>query len=74
MFTIIVCDAKAFAAKQKIRELKNIISKVKTIFDQNKAKRSPITIIKCSAENMNNIKSEKFKLTLNEIEKTFLEN
>ena len=65
MFTTIVCDGKAFAAKQNIRELKKIISKVKTIFDQNKAKTSPTTIIKCSTENMNNIKSEKFKLTLN---------
>ena len=74
MFTTIVCDGKAFAPKQKIRELKKIIWKVKRIFDQNKAKTSPITIIKCLAENMNNIKSEKFKLTLNEIEKKSLEN
>ena len=49
------------------------ISKVKTIlktiFDQNKAKISLTTIIKRSAENMNNVKSGKYKLTLNEMEK-----
>ena len=37
-------------------------------------KISPTTIIKRSAENMNNVISEKYKLTLNEIEKASLEN
>ena len=38
MFTTNVRGGKAFAAEQKIRELKKRISKVKTISDQNKAK------------------------------------
>ena len=65
---------KAFAAEQRIRELKRRILKLKTISDQNKAKISPTTIIKRSAENINNFKSEKCKLTPNEIEKKSLEN
>ena len=68
MFTRNVRGGKALAAEQKIRELKNRLSKVKTISDQNKAKISPTTIINCSAENMNNVKNEKYRLTLNEIE------
>ena len=55
MFSANVRGAKAFAAEQKIRELKKSISKIKTISDQNKAKISPTTIIKSSAENMNNV-------------------
>ena len=39
-----------------------------------KAKISPTTINKSSAEHINNVKSEKYKLTLNEIEKKSLEN
>ena len=74
MFTTNVRGGKAFAAEQKIREFKKRISKVKTISDQNKAKISPATIIKCSAENMNNVKSEKYNLTPNEIEKKSLKN
>ena len=65
---------KAFAAEQRIRELKRRILKLKTISDQNKAKISPTTIIKRSAENINNFKSEKCKLTPIEIEKKSLEN
>ena len=72
-FTTDVRGEKDFAAEQKLRELKMGISKVKTIlktiFDQNRAKISLTTIIKRSAENMNNVKSGKYKLTLNEMEK-----
>ena len=64
-----VQGGKAFAAEQKIRELKNRILKIKAILDQNKTKISPTTITKRSAENMNNIIIEKYKLTPNEIEK-----
>ena len=69
MFTTNVRGGKVLAAEQKIRELKKRLSKEKTISDQNKAKISPATIINCSAENMNNVKSKKYRLTLNEIEK-----
>ena len=74
MFTTNVRGGKVLAAEQKIRELKKRLSKEKTISDQNKAKISPATIINCSAENMNNVKSKKYRLTLNEIEKKSLEN
>ena len=42
-----VRGGKAFAVEQKLRELKKRISAVKTISDQNKAKISLATIIKC---------------------------
>ena len=67
MFTTNARGGKAFAAEQKVRELKKRISKVKTISDQNKAKISLTTIIKCSAENTNNVKCEKYNLTPNEM-------
>ena len=50
MFSANVRGAKAFAAEQKIRELKKSISKIKTISDQSKAKISLARIIKRSAE------------------------
>ena len=68
-FHVYVHGGKVFAAEQKIKELKKRISKVKTISDQGKAKISVVRIIKHSAENMKNVKSEKYKLTPNEIEK-----
>ena len=74
IFRTNVHGGKAFAAEQKIRELKKRISKVKTISDQNKAKISPTAIIKRSAENMNNVKSKNYKLTPNETEKKSLQN
>ena len=46
MFTLNFPGGKAFAAKQKIRELKKSISKIKAISDQTKAKISATTIIK----------------------------
>ena len=46
---------KPLLRNKKIRELKKSISKIKTISDQSKAKISPTTIIKSSAENMNNV-------------------
>ena len=45
------------------KEIKKRISKVKPKSAQNKAKISSTTIIKPSAENRNNVKSEKYKLT-----------
>ena len=67
MFTANIRGGKTFAAEQKIRELKKRISKVKTTTDQNKAKISSTTAIKRSAENMNNVKSKKYKLNPNEV-------
>ena len=68
MFTTNIHGGKSFAAEQKIRELKKRTSKVKKISGQNKAKISPTTIIKRSTENMNNAKSETYKLIPNKIE------
>ena len=58
------------AAEQKIRELKSKISKVKTMSDKSKAKISAVTIIKQSDESLNNVKSEKYGITPNDIEKS----
>ena len=68
MFTTDVRGRKAFAAEQKIRELKKRISKIKEIFDQSKSEIIATTIIKRSAHNMNNVISEKYRLSPNNIE------
>ena len=75
MFTTSIRDGKAFAAEQKIRELKSRIAKLKAISNKNKAKIPPTTIIRKSAENMNNVKSEKYGISPNNIKKNhYLEN
>ena len=65
MFTTSVSGGKAFAAEQIIRELKTRVSKL----NAQKLKVSPIKIILNSAINMNNVPSEKYGLTPEEIEK-----
>ena len=45
IFITNVRGGKAFAAEQKIRELKNRISKIKTISDQSKSKQKQIKAI-----------------------------
>ena len=70
MFTPSLRGGKTFAAEQKIRELKSRISKLKAISDKAKAKIPAVTIIKHSAENMNNVKGEKYGISPNEIEKS----
>ena len=60
---------KVFAAEQKLQELKNRIPKIKAMLDKNKYKIPLTAIIKCSTENINNVVSEKYKLTPNKIEK-----
>ena len=64
MFLSGVRGAKAFAAEQKIRELKSRIAKLSVL----KTKVPPKTIILQSAENMNNVKSKKYGITPNEIQ------
>ena len=54
-----------FAAEQKIRKLKTRI----TILNSQKLKVSPTQIILKSAANMNNVMSEKYGLSPEEIEK-----
>ena len=65
MFTTSVSGGKAFVAEQIIREPKTRISKL----NAQKLKISPIKIILNSAINMNNVPSEKYGLTPEEIEK-----
>ena len=59
MFTASVRGGKAFAAEQKIRELKTRISKL----NAQKLKIFPTKIILNSAINMNNVPSETYRLT-----------
>ena len=70
MFTTSVGGVKTFAAEQKIRELKTRISKL----DVQKLKISPAKIISNSAIYMNNVPSEKYGLTPEEIEKKIISN
>ena len=65
MFTTSARGGKAFAAEQKIRELKTRISKLNT----QKLKISPTKIILSSVDNMNSVQSEKYSLSPDEIEK-----
>ena len=46
MFTTSISGGKAFAAEQKIGELKSRIAKLKAISHKNKAKIPPTTIIR----------------------------
>ena len=67
MFTTSLRGGKAFAAEQKISELKSRISKLRAISDKQKAKIPTMTIIKQSAENMSHVKSEKYGISPNVI-------
>ena len=68
IFTTSVRGGKAFAAEQKIRELKTRISKLSA----QKLKISSTKIILNSAENMNNVQSEKYGISPEKIEKKSL--
>ena len=70
MFTTSVRGGKAFAAEQKIRELKTRISKL----NAQKLKISPTKITLNSAIIINNVPSEKYRLTPEEIEKKSISN
>ena len=70
MFTTSIRGGKAFAAEQKITELKTRISKL----NAQKPKISPTKIILNSAINMNNIPSKKYGLIPEEIEKKSISN
>ena len=64
MFTVSVRGGKAFAAEQKIRELKTRIAKLNV----QKLKISPAKIIQKSTLNMNLMKNKKYALSPEEIE------
>ena len=65
MFTSSVRGGKAFIAEQKMRELKTRIAKL----NAQKLKITPTKIIQNSTLNMNTIKSEKYGLSPDEIER-----
>ena len=70
MFTTAVRGWKAFAAEQKTRELKTRIAKL----NAQKLKINPTNIVLNSAQNMNNMKSEKHGFSPEEIETKSLSN
>ena len=65
IFTTSVGEGKAFAAEQKIRELKTRVSKL----NAQKLKIPPTKIILNSANNMNNVQSERYGFSSEEIER-----
>ena len=69
IFTTSIRGGKAFATKQKIRERKSRIAKLKAISDKSKAKIPPTTIIRQSIKNVNNVKSKKYDISPNDMEK-----
>ena len=64
MFTTVMRGGKAFAAEQKISELKTRISKI----NGQELKISPAKITETSILNMNLMKSKKYGLSPEEIE------
>ena len=69
MFSTSIRGGKAFAAEQKIRELKSRTSKLHS----QKLKISPKKIIEMSTANMSIMKSKKYGFSPNEVEKRALE-
>ena len=74
MFSSRLRGGKAFAAEQKIRELKKVIFKTKRTYKLQKKKINSREIIKKAVENLNKINSEKYGLPPDIIEKKSLEN
>ena len=74
MFSSRLRGGKAFAAEQKIRELKKVIFKTKRTYKLQKKKINSREIIKKAVENLNRINSEKHGLPPDIIEKKSLEN
>ena len=65
MFTSSICAGKTFAAGQNIREIKTHIAKLNV----QKLKINPPKIIERSTPNMNLMKSRKYGLSPEEIER-----
>ena len=72
MFSTNIRGGKAFAAEQKIRELKKILFKTKNVYKRSKKKIKSKKIIEKAIENMNKINSEKYGLPPEIIEKKTL--
>ena len=74
MFSSRIRGGKAFAAEQKIRELKKVIFKTKNAYKLSKKKINSKKIIEKSVQNLNKINSEKYGLPPEVIEKKTLAN
>ena len=72
MFSSRIRGGKAFAAEQKIRELKKILSKTKNVYKMSKKKINLKKIIEKAIENMNKTNSEKYGLPPEVIENRIL--
>ena len=72
MLSTNIRGGKAFAAEQKIRELKKILFKTKNVYKRSKKKINSKKIIEKAIENMNKINSEKYGLPPEIIEKKTL--
>ena len=72
MFSTWIRGGKAFAAEQKIRELKKIIFKTKNTYKLSKKKINSKKIIQKAVENLNKTNSEKYGLPPEVIEKKTL--
>ena len=72
MFTTINRDGNTLTVEQKITELKSRIAKLKAMSDKNRVKIPPKTIIRQSAENMNDVKSKKYGISPNNVQKKTL--
>ena len=72
MFSTAVRGGKAFAAEQKLRELKKRMFRLKVLKKRIKGKGLRPYEIKKTAENMNSMPSAKYKQTPNKIEKKLL--
>ena len=71
-FSTAVRSGKAFAAEQKIRELKKRISRLSALQKNMKVKCSPKNIIEKAVDNMNSLPSAKYGIAPNDIEKKSL--
>ena len=74
MFSTRIRGGKAFAAEQKIRELKKVIFKTKRTYKLSKKKINSKKIIQKAVENLNKTNSEKYGLPPEIIEKKTLAN
>ena len=74
MFSSRIRGGKAFAAEQKIRELKKVIFKTKRNYKLQKKKINSKQIIEKAVENLNKTNSEKYGVAPETIEKKTLEN
>ena len=74
MFSTRIRGGKAFAAEQKIRELKKIIFKTKNTYKLSKKKINSKKTIQSAVENLNKTNSEKYGLPPEIIEKKTLAN